>query len=101
MSGGPERWQALRLVWIDAALSAATGLRRCDLQAVFGVSIPTASADLARFAVLFPGRMAYDPRRKTHFAVPGTGPVFPDGLRRAAVRAGPSAPAATVTGAAA
>ena len=91
MTGGPERWQALRMVWIDAALATGQGLQRADLRAVFGVSVPTASSDLARFAALFPGRLAYDGRRKAYFAPAMSAPAFPEALRRAAVMAADAA----------
>ncbi len=66
----------MRLIWIDAALAEGKVVRD-DICRAFGVSVPTASADLQRFQALFPWRIGYCRSRKGYFADPESGPAFP------------------------
>lgn len=56
------RAQLLRLIWIDAFVSAGHRplLRRAHLELAFEISTPQASLDLRMFMARFPGRLAYD-----------------------------------------
>ena len=57
-----------RLDYIDAILAERGSIRRGDLVAAFGISIPQASLDLAAFMRLYPGEMQYDGRAKQYVA---------------------------------
>jgi hypothetical protein len=72
--------QVMRLVWIDWALDRAMALNRTQICAAFGVSIPTASADLQEFARRFPGRMIYDRSIKGYLRG-AEGQVYPGWVR--------------------
>lgn len=83
MSGAEEfltRGRVMRLIWIDAAICEGK-LVRDDICRAFGVSVPTASADLARFQAMFPWRMGYCRSRKGYFADPESGPATPQWWR--------------------
>jgi len=51
-------------------LTAGT-LRRGDIMAVFGVSMPQASADISRFLCLYPSAIEYDRRAKYYRSADG------------------------------
>ncbi len=57
-----------RLDYIDALLAERGSIRRGDLVAAFGNSIPQASLDLAAFMRLYPGALRYDGRAKQYVA---------------------------------
>lgn len=59
------RWgQERRLAFIDFRLQFEGKLNRGDLSQFFGISIPQASQDLARYAALAPENLRYDTRGK-------------------------------------
>jgi len=85
-----------RLAFLDACLFWAGRVNRSDLVRRFGVSIPQASADLARYAELAPGNARYDRNRKTYLTgadfhpvvnLPSANEVL-EGLERAAGKGG-------------
>lgn len=57
-----------RLDYIDFRLVTVGHIRRGDIMAEFGVSMPQASADLNRFLSLAPGAMVYDKSAKRYVA---------------------------------
>lgn len=74
---GP-RWSVeRRLALVTARLQWEGRVNRGDLVQRFGISPNQASADLKRFAALFPGALVYDPKAKTYRAGPGLPPATP------------------------
>ncbi len=74
-----RRAQVMRMIWIDAYIEAGEFLlRRQHLRLAFDISIPQASADLAMFQGLFPGRIAYDKSEKGYRAAEGSRQAFED-----------------------
>jgi hypothetical protein len=70
-AAGPARWnQERRLEFIDFRLQWGGRLNRADLTAFFGISIPQASLDLARYMELAPNNIRYDKRAKIYKATP-------------------------------
>src|SRR5690242_9913944 len=60
-SGARARWsQARRLEFIDFRLRWSGRINRADLTDFFGISVPQASLDIARYAELAPGNLEYD-----------------------------------------
>jgi len=59
-------FERTRVWWIGDALFVYGFINREHLQRKFGISQPQASKDLATFARLYPGRMAYDLTRKCY-----------------------------------
>ncbi len=58
---GKTRWgQERRLAFIDFRLQFEGKLNRADLSQFFGISIPQASQDLARYAAMAPDNLRYD-----------------------------------------
>ena len=51
--------QAMRLIWIDAALERG-GVRRCDVIDAFGISVAQAAIDFREYKRLWPANIAYD-----------------------------------------
>lgn len=75
-SAGP--WgQERRLEFIDFRLRWDGRLNRADLMSHFGISVPQASADIARYTELAPANLTYD--RSERVYVPGEDfePLFP------------------------
>jgi len=73
--GGP-RWSVeRRLALVTARLQWEGRVNRGDLVQRFGISPNQASADLKRFAALFPGSLVYDSKAKTYRAGPGLPPA--------------------------
>lgn len=77
----PERratnWgQQRRLEFIDFRLWWDRRLNRSDLTAHFGISVPQASLDLARYLELYPANATYDPREKAYFPTAEFRPRF-------------------------
>lgn len=69
--------QLMRLIWIDARLSALGKINRADICAAFAVSVPQASGDLRTFQTAHPSRMIYDASAKTYRRAPHSQPVYP------------------------
>lgn len=55
------RWaQQQRMTFIASRLESVGFINRRELQEFFGISLPTASADLQAFLKLHPGKMRYN-----------------------------------------
>ena len=66
-----------RLAFLDACLFWGGRVNRSDLVRHFGISIPQASVDLARYVELAPDNAVYDRSRKTYLRGAGFRPVLP------------------------
>lgn len=81
MSSAPRkslRWsQQRRLEFIDARLCWDGRLNRADLCETFGISIPQASVDIARYSEQTPGNLLYDKASRAYHAGPKYRPAFP------------------------
>lgn len=74
----PARWgQERRLEFIDFRLQWDGRLNRGDLIAFFGISVPQASKDIARYSDLAPANLQYDASAKLYVATPAFKPMFP------------------------
>ena len=69
--------QKRRLELIDFRLQWDGKLNRGDLTGHFGISVPQASADIARYAELAPSNLVYDRSERLYVAGPAFTPVFP------------------------
>src|SRR5216683_2928621 len=69
---GTER----RLEFIEFRLYWEGRVNRADLTGEFGISVPQASLDLARYQQLAPGNMIYDKSAKTYLVSPEFRPSF-------------------------
>jgi len=73
----PTRWPAeRRLEFIDFRLYWEGRVNRADLVEYFGVSVPQASADLARYQQTAPGNLSYDKSAKMYVVGPNYRPTF-------------------------
>lgn len=73
------RWgQERRLEFIDARLAWERRLNRAALTEFFGISVPQASLDLAKYMELAPANTEYDMSQKTYVALPTFQPLFAD-----------------------
>jgi hypothetical protein len=63
-----RRGTGRRLEFIEFRLYWEGRFNRGDLRREFGISVPQASLDLARYQQLAPGNMVYDKRAKTYLA---------------------------------
>jgi hypothetical protein len=71
------RWsQERRLAFIDFRLRWDGRLNRTDLTDFFGISIPQASLDIARYAELAPANMHYDRSARVYLATPAFEAVY-------------------------
>lgn len=77
-SGRPSgRWsQDRRLEFIDFRLRWDGKLNRGDLTGFFGISVPQASLDIAKYAELVPDNLIYDRSSKVYIATPSFQPVY-------------------------
>lgn len=74
----PARWgQERRLEFIDFRLRWDGRLNRGDLIAFFGISVPQASKDIARYSEMAPLNLQYDPSAKVYLATERFRPIFP------------------------
>jgi predicted DNA-binding transcriptional regulator YafY len=70
------KWgQERRLEFIDFRLLWDGRVNRSDLTAHFGISVPQASMDLARYQEVKPQNMRYDKQQKTYIATPSFAPL--------------------------
>lgn len=73
----PARWgQERRLEFIDFRLRWDGRLNRADLIAFFGISVPQASKDIARYMELAPTNLHYDASARVYVAAPAFRPVY-------------------------
>lgn len=72
------RWgQGRRLEFIDFRLRWEQRLNRADLTAFFGISVPQASLDIAKYAEMAPANLVYDRSAKVYVAGPSFAPLYP------------------------
>jgi hypothetical protein len=92
------RFQAMRLIWIDAWLERSEFLlRRQHLMEAFDISTPQASYDLKQFNNAFPGRLTFDRSAKGFRATNGSAPAFDPWMHESVFAAGRAAAAACAT----
>lgn len=73
-----SRWgQERRLEFIDFRLQWDGRLNRSALTDFFGISVPQASADIARYQEMMPANMEYDRSSKAYVAREEFSPAFP------------------------
>lgn len=65
-----------RLQFIDFRLRWERRINRMDLTEHFGISVPQASLDIAKYIELAPGNLLYDRSSKTYTAPEGFRPVY-------------------------
>jgi hypothetical protein len=65
-----------RLQFIDFRLRWERSINRMDLTEHFGISVPQASLDIAKYAELAPSNLAYDRSSKTYTAAPDFQPLY-------------------------
>jgi len=71
--------QERRLEFIDYRLRWDGRLNRSDLIDFFGISVPQASLDIAKYAELAPHNIAYDRRERAYFSATEFQPLYPTG----------------------
>src|ERR1700722_1226019 len=72
-----NRWNVeRRLEFIDSRLYWNGHINRGDLVDFFGISVPQASTDLARYQEAAPSNIVYDKSAKTYVSGDGFQPVF-------------------------
>ena len=69
--------QERRLEFVDFRLRWDGRLNRADLVEHFGISVPQASADIARYTELAPANLEYDRSERAYVSGPHFRPVFP------------------------
>lgn len=74
---GPVKWsQERRLQFIDFRLRWGGRINRRDVTDFFKISVPQASADIARYAELAPGNLVYDTSSRTYVTTSDFAPCF-------------------------
>lgn len=74
---GPVKWsQERRLQFIDFRLQWGGRINRRDVMDFFKISVPQASADIARYAEVAPGNLAYDTSSRTYVATSAFAPHY-------------------------
>ncbi len=72
------RWgRERRLEFIDFRLRWEGRLNRSDLMAFFGISVPQASLDIAKYLELAPSNLTYDRSARVYVATPEFSQLFP------------------------
>ncbi len=72
------RWgEGRRLEFIDFRLQWQGRLNRSDLTSFFGISVPQASLDIAKYTEMAPGNLAYDRRARVYVTLGSFQPLFP------------------------
>lgn len=72
------RWgQGRRLEFIDFRLRWEQRLNRADLTSFFGISVPQASIDIAKYTEMAPGNLVYNRSAKVYVAGPSFKPLYP------------------------
>jgi len=73
-----SRWgQDRRLEFVDFRLRWDGRINRSDLTAFFGISVPQASLDIAKYLDLAPNNVAYDRSSKVYLATDAFKPLYP------------------------
>jgi hypothetical protein len=71
------RWsQDRRLEFIDFRLRWEGRINRSDITGFFGISVPQASLDIAKYLELAPGNLVYDRSARVYVVTPCFAPVF-------------------------
>jgi hypothetical protein len=74
---GAVKWsQERRLQFIEFRLQWERRINRKDVTDFFKISVPQASADIARYVDLAPGNLEYDASSRTYVATQGFRPLF-------------------------
>lgn len=74
---GTVKWsQERRLQFIDFRLQWGGRINRRDVTDFFKISVPQASADIARYAEVAPGNLEYDTSSRTYVATPAYAPHY-------------------------
>lgn len=74
---GPVKWsQGRRLQFIDFRLQWGGRINRRDVTDFFKISVPQASADIARYAEVAPGNLDYDTSSRTYVATSAFAPHY-------------------------
>lgn len=74
----PARWsQGRRLEFLDFRLQWEGRINRSDLTSFFGISVPQASLDIARYLELAPENAIYDRSDKVYLATETFRPLYP------------------------
>lgn len=74
---GPVKWsQERRLQFIDFRLQWEGRINRKDVTEFFKISVPQASADIARYVELAPNNLQYDTSSRTYIATAKFEPAF-------------------------
>ena len=74
---GPLKWsQERRLQFIDFRLQWGGRINRRDVTDFFKISVPQASADIARYAEVAPGNLDYNASSRTYVATQGFAPRY-------------------------
>lgn len=72
-----SRWgQDRRLEFIDFRLRWEGRINRSDITAFFGISVPQASLDIAKYMEVAPENLMYDRRSRIYLAGPAFRPIF-------------------------
>lgn len=72
------RWgQGRRLEFVDFRLRWEQRLNRADLTSFFGISVPQASLDIAKYTEMAPANLVYDRSAKVYVARPSFKPLYP------------------------
>lgn len=79
VSGSAKWGQERRLEFIDYRLQWEGRLNRSDLMVLFGISVPQASLDIARYSQLAPENMSYDRSARVYLAGERFAPAFNTG----------------------
>lgn len=69
--------QGRRLEFVDFRLRWTGRINRSDLTAFFGISVPQASLDIAKYLEMAPGNATYDRSAKAYAPTPTFAPLFP------------------------
>jgi predicted DNA-binding transcriptional regulator YafY len=72
------KWgQGRRLEFVDFRLRWERRLNRADLTSFFGISVPQASLDIAKYTEMAPKNLVYDRSAKVYVAGPSFKPLYP------------------------
>lgn len=81
----PNFARQLRIIWIDAVISAGGSLQAKHICEMFGVTRYMAETDLDTFTSTYPARLVYSATGKHYTAAAGSASPFTSDTRRAVV----------------